>query len=136
MKNEVQCILSFCIWTIIIYSIIKIISLFKGVICYNYLTIISKYWGFIMRARQLRTHIYEHWVIRDFAFWPAGWYFKTYTYINTSINRACLWLLSARATAASFSNFWKKGISSNLHQPKDQYKAGKYVVYIYDERKI
>ena len=93
LKNEVQCILSFCIWTIIIYSIIKIISLFKGVICYNYLIIISKYWGFVMRARDnyARAHLWAL-SMRDFAFRPAGWYFKRYTYINTSINRACLWL--------------------------------------------
>ena len=52
--------------------------------------------------------------MRDFAFRPAGWYFKTYTYINTSINRACLWLLSARATAASFSNFFVKSFSRNF----------------------
>ena len=83
------------------------------------------------RATITPAHIYEHWVWEISLSGPLdGWYFKTYTYINTSINRACLWLLSARATAATFSNFWIKGISSNLHQPKDQYKAGKYLVYI------
>ena len=127
MKNEVQCILSFCIWTIIIYSIIKIISLFKGVICYNYLIIISKYWGFIMRARQLRAHIYEHWVWEISLSGPLVGILKhTRTYIPLSIGPA----FDFTCTRNSCHLFQFQGISSNLHQPKDQYKAGKYVVYI------